>query len=289
MKDYLSLVKFAHTVFAMPFAMLGLVLGLQDTGISNRWWILFIQVLACMVFARNAAMAFNRYVDWRQDLENPRTVMREIPQGIVSPKRALAFTIMNGLLFILTTYFINSLCFLLSPVALLVILGYSYTKRFTFLCHLILGLGLGLAPVGAYLAVTAQFSEVPVLLGAAVVFWVAGFDVIYSLQDESFDRAHNLKSIPVALGSRNALRLSALLHIICTVLIFLALWSSDVKYPSLHFLHWVAGVVFTSLLIYQHSLVKPDDLSRVNLAFFTTNGIASLLFAGIVILDLLFF
>lgn len=287
MKDYLSLVKFAHTVFAMPFALLGLVLGLVDAEIGSRWWILLLQVLACMVFARNAAMAFNRYVDWKQDLQNPRTVMREIPQGIVSPKRALAFTIVNGFLFILTTYFINSLCFLLSPVALLIILGYSYTKRFTFLCHLILGLGLGLAPVGAYLAVTAQFSHIPLLLGGAVVFWVAGFDMIYSLQDESFDRDHGLKSIPVLLGGRKALQLSALLHALCAVLIVSALWSSAIRYPSLQFLHWLAGVVFIALLFYQHTLVKPHDMSRVNLAFFTMNGIASMLFAGIIILDLL--
>ncbi len=287
MKDYLSLVKFAHTIFAMPFALLGLVLGLVDAEIGSRWWILLLQVLACMVFARNAAMAFNRYVDWRQDLQNPRTVMREIPQGIVSPKRALAFTVVNGFLFILTTYFINTLCFFLSPIALLIILGYSYTKRFTFLCHLILGLGLGLAPVGAYLAVTAQFSQIPLLLGGAVVFWVAGFDMIYSLQDESFDRAHGLRSIPVLLGGSKALQLSAVLHALCAVLIASALWSSNIRYPSLQFLHWLAGVAFIALLFYQHTLVKPHDLSRVNLAFFTTNGIASLLFASMIILDLL--
>lgn len=289
-KNYLSLIKFSHTIFAMPFAMIGFFLA--ATGSTGYFGLLtqdyrlvilkFLLVIACMVFARSAAMAFNRYLDRQFDAKNPRTAIREIPAGIISADRALWFTIANAVLFIAATYFINPLCFYLSPVALMVVLGYSYTKRFTALCHLVLGLGLSLAPIGAYLAVTGYFDWLPVLFSFAVIFWVSGFDIIYALQDEEFDRSNQLHSIPAALGKKKALRVSELLHLLSTTSVVLAGLEG-------HFgaWYWIGVLVFTGMLVYQHSIVKPNDLSRVNLAFMTANGIASVVFALFVIADLL--
>lgn len=285
MQHYLSLIKFSHTIFALPFALLGFFIGLVATG-QGMPWRLLVLVLACMVFARSAAMAFNRYLDRQIDLANPRTVQREIPAGVISPRAALTFVIINSLLFIACTWFINPLCFFLSPVALLVILGYSYTKRFTFLCHFVLGLGLSLAPIGAYLATGGGFAAVPLLYSLVVLLWVSGFDIIYALQDEDFDKSMNLYSIPARLGKVGALRLSALLHVACALTLLLAGWLLVQQYPAFGWLHWSATLIFIGLLFYQHSLVKPHDLSRVNLAFFTTNGIASLVFGSLVILDI---
>src|SRR6185312_5301159 len=190
MKKYLSLVTFSHTIFAMPFAIIGFFLAVTTTSYRFDWLKLVLMIL-CMIFARNSAMAFNRYLDRNIDAQNPRTKQRDIPSGRISPGSALTFTIINCLLFIITTWFINRLCFYLSPVALLVVLGYSATKRFTALCHLILGLGLSLAPIGAYLAVTGAFNIVPLFFSFAVLCWVSGFDIIYALQDEDFDRGQN--------------------------------------------------------------------------------------------------
>jgi 4-hydroxybenzoate polyprenyltransferase len=286
MKNYLSLIKFSHTIFALPFALLGFFLGAlaADEGISPR---LFLLVILCMVFARSAAMAFNRYLDRDIDEKNPRTRDREIPSGAISPRAALFFVFLNSALFVGAAWLINSLCFHLSPLALLIILGYSYTKRFTFLCHFVLGLGLSLAPIGAYLAAGGGFDRIPLLYSAIVLLWVSGFDIIYALQDEAFDKSLRLHSIPVALGKRGALRLSAVLHVVCGVLVLLAGYWLSLRYPSLDWLHWLAAAIFVALLIYQHTLVRPHDLSRVNLAFFTTNGVASLVFGGLIILDLM--
>ncbi|HNE29280.1 MAG TPA: UbiA-like polyprenyltransferase, partial [Saprospiraceae bacterium] len=189
MKSYFSLVKFSHTIFAMPFALAGFFIATRQQGPDALNWRLLLLVVLCMVFARSAAMGFNRWLDRDIDAVNPRTRMREIPSGTIPARSALVFVLVNCLLFILTTFFINTLCFLLSPVALAVVLGYSYTKRFTWLCHFVLGLGLALAPVGAYLAVTGHFAWLPVLLGFTVLFWTAGFDIIYALQDEEFDKS----------------------------------------------------------------------------------------------------
>lgn len=285
MKHYLSLIKFSHTIFALPFAMLGFFLGMVATGQGMSWQLLLL-VLACMVFARSAAMAFNRYLDRRIDEANPRTLQREIPSGVISPRAALVFVMVNAALFIACTWLINPLCFYLSPVALLVILGYSYTKRFTFLCHFVLGLGLSLAPIGAYLATGGGFDIIPILYSIVVLLWVSGFDIIYALQDEEFDKSMELYSIPARLGKVNALRLSAVLHLICALVLLLAGLLLAAEYPSFGWLHWGAALIFIGLLLYQHTLVKPHDLSRVNLAFFTTNGIASLVFGSLVILDI---
>ena len=281
MKKYLSLIKFSHTIFAMPFALIGFFLATK----SNEFeWILLLYVVLCMIFARSAAMAFNRYIDRNIDSANSRTAqIREIPNGSIKANSALIFVIINSLLFISTTYLINSLCLALSPVALLVIIGYSYTKRFTALCHLVLGLGLALAPIGAYLAVSGNFDVVPLLFSAAVLFWVSGFDIIYSLQDQEFDKEQKLHSIPVLIGTKNALNLSKILHF----LTFSAL-SIAGSFGDFSLYYWIGFGIFTTLLIYQHILVKHNDLSRVNLAFFTANGIASLIFGSFVIFEILF-
>ncbi|MBL7883690.1 MAG: UbiA family prenyltransferase [Bacteroidia bacterium] len=279
-KNYLSLIKFSHTIFALPFAIIGYFLAITFTEKTFDLK-LFGLVILCMVFARSAAMAFNRFIDREIDEQNERTVIREIPAGIVNAKSALVFVIINCILFIATTYFINSLCFYLSPIALTVVLGYSLTKRFTALCHLILGIGLALAPIGAYLAVTGEFSWLPLFFSFAVLFWVSGFDIIYALQDEEFDRSKKLKSIPVLFGKKGALLFSTVLHIFSALFIIYA-----GIHANFNAWYWIGTTIFTGLLIYQHTLIKPSDLSKVNLAFFTTNGIASIVFAIFVLIDL---
>jgi 4-hydroxybenzoate polyprenyltransferase len=283
-KNYLSLIKFSHTIFAMPFALIGFFLGMFATGWEQTRTdlaIKFILVILCMVFARSAAMAFNRYLDRHYDALNPRTAIREIPKGIITPKNALAFTIISCLLFVTTTFFINRICFYLSPVALAVVLGYSYTKRFTSLCHLVLGLGLSLAPIGAYLAVTGVFHWLPILFSLAVIFWVSGFDIIYAMQDVEFDQSQELYSIPAVTGKTHALHISELLHLLSAASVVAA-----GKLAHFGWLYWIGVLIFTGMLVYQHSIVKPNDLRRVNIAFMTANGIASVVFAIFVIADL---
>jgi len=286
-KNYLSLIKFSHTIFAMPFAVIGFFLGVEVTspllverGLRGEAK-LFLLVILCMIFARSAAMAFNRWADKKIDSENVRTKIREIPKGIISPNNALAFVIGNCIFFVVTTFFINRICFYLSPVALIVILGYSYTKRFTPLCHLILGLGLSFAPIGAFLAVTGEFKLLPLLYSFVVLFWVSGFDIIYALQDEEFDSSQNLKSIPVLLGKKNALLFSRLLHMFSASIVLFAGY-----YAGFHLWYWIGSGIFISLHIFQQSLVKPTDLSKVTLAFATTNGIASVVFATFFLLEI---
>jgi 4-hydroxybenzoate polyprenyltransferase len=315
-KNYLSLIKFSHTIFAMPFALIGFFCGFfkfnlyqwnlnktigwgatffpykfYEEGAAhfafpafinlNPFILLFVLVLLCMITARSAAMAFNRYLDRQFDAKNPRTAIREIPAGIITEKNALYFTILMCVFFIACTFFINRICFYLSPVALFVILFYSYTKRFTFLCHLVLGIGLSLAPIGAYLAVTGEFALLPILFSIAVVCWVSGFDIIFALQDEAFDKENNLYSMPSVLGKVKALHISELLHTIAALAICFAGY-----YGHFGWLYWIGATVFCGMLIYQHLIVKPNDLSRVNIAFMTANGIASVVFAVFVIADM---
>ncbi len=290
-KNYLSLVKFSHTIFAMPFALIGFSLGVvQSKSITNAvsWYLhygfKFFLVLICMVTARSAAMGFNRYLDRSFDAKNPRTAIREIPAGIISANSALRFVMLSSVIFVVSTFFINTICFALSPVALFVILFYSYTKRFTALCHLVLGLGLSLAPIGAYLAVTGKFDVLPILFSLSVIFWVSGFDVIFALQDVAFDQSQQLYSIPAVLGKAKGLRISEVLHIVSAACVITAGF-----YGHFHWLYWLGVTVFIALLVYQHAIVKPNDLSKVNLAFMTANGIASVVFAVFVIADLVFF
>ena len=302
-RKYLSLVKFSHTIFAMPFALIGFALGVMalpkipgvkapaeawDTPLErfalffSHQWHLFLLVVLCMIFARSAAMAFNRYLDRRFDAQNPRTAVREIPAGIISARSALLFTILMCAGFIAATAFINPICFALSPVALAVVLGYSYTKRFTAFCHLVLGLGLSLAPIGAYLAVTGVFAVLPILFSVAVICWVSGFDIIYALQDEEFDRQQGLFSIPSRLGKSKALNVSRMLHVLSAGCIIAAGLTGGFG-P----IYAAGALVFCGMLIYQQSIVRPNDLSRVNLAFMTANGIASVVFSIFVITDIL--
>ena len=289
----------------MPFALIGFCIGAQQElriwmtsmyrdYIPSSWrvyypdeetrkplWLIFILIILCMVFARSAAMAFNRYLDRTFDAKNPRTAIREIPSGVISANNALIFTIISCALFLVTCAFINKICFYLSPIALFVVLGYSYTKRFTPLCHLILGLGLSLAPIGAYLAVTGRFDLLPILFSLTVLFWVSGFDIIYALQDEEFDKANKLYSIPAWLGKTKGLRVSVGLHFLSAAcLLYAGLLG------GFGLLYWIGAAIFIGMLVYQHSIVKPNDLKRVNLAFMTANGIASVVFAIFVIADL---
>jgi len=277
---YFSLVKFAHTIFAMPFAMIGYFLGVvnADAGFS---WQTFLLVILCMIFARNAAMGFNRYSDRSIDAKNPRTEGREIPSGVIKPSAALIFVIVNAGAFIIACRFLNLLAFYLSPIALLVVLGYSLTKKYTSLCHFILGIGLSLAPAGAYLAVTGTFAWLPVMFSFVVLLWSGGFDIIYALQDKNFDVRERLHSIPAWLGIRRALYFSAVVHVIAGALVVFIGFFHD-------FGLWYAtgAAIFLFLLMYQHLIVKPNDLSRVNAAFFTSNGIASVIFAAFTILDM---
>jgi 4-hydroxybenzoate polyprenyltransferase len=278
--NYMSMVKFSHTVFAMPFALTGFSFAVLGTG--NHFSIrLLLLIILCMVLARNAAMGFNRVADSRFDALNPRTSNREVPSGKISTRAATIFVISNAILFIIATGFINRLSLFLSPVALLVILGYSFTKRFTWLCHFILGLGLSLAPIGAYISVTGTFALVPVLYSLIVLTWVSGFDIIYALQDDEFDRSNRLHSLPAVTGRKRALRISIVVHIITFIMVIAAGYFG--KGGSLF---WVGASIFTLLLVYQHTIVRHDDLSKVSLAFGATNGFASILFALFVILDL---
>lgn len=277
-KDYFSLVKFAHTAFALPFALIGYTLGVLVAGFDP--WTL-VGVLACMVFARNAAMGFNRVIDRRFDIRNPRTAGREIPAGKISVRAGKWFVILNSAAFIAVAATFNWLTLALSPLVLVVVLGYSYTKRFTALCHMVLGLGLAIAPSAAYIAVTGTLTITPVCISVLVLTWVSGFDIIYALQDAGFDREERLHSVPAALGVRGALWVSVLLHIVTVVMVVVV--GSLLGNGALY---WTGAAVFLGLLVYQHLIVRPADLSRIGAMFGLTNGLASIAYATFVILCL---
>lgn len=282
---YLSLIKFSHTVFALPFALIGFHLAYfkyQPPDVITK----FILVILAMVFARSSAMAFNRYIDREIDGKNPRTKDREIPSGKISKQAAILFILISTLGFITTTFFINKLCFYLSPIALLVILGYSFTKRFTWLCHYVLGLGLALAPIGAYLTISGEFDSLTIIFGCCVFFWVGGFDIIYALQDASFDASLQLKSIPAQFGISNAIIVSRISHLLSSLWLFFGVFLLNHQYTSIGWLSWLAFIFFILLLIRQHLLVSVKDLSKINQAFFTTNGMASVILGSFIILDL---
>ena len=285
MRDYLSLVTFSHTIFALPFALIGFTLGVLSPAGAFSWADLVFVVL-CMVTARSAAMGFNRLVDADYDRANARTATRDIPAGRISRRAAALFIAGNVAVFVLSAYLLNRLCFLLSPVAIAVVLGYSYTKRFTWLCHLILGVGLALAPIGSYVAVTGQFSVDTVLLGAVVLAWVAGFDIVYALQDLSFDREVGLRSIPTRFGESRSFNLARVLHVLSFGLLVVVSWRLVAEYPGARVGICVACVLFGVALAYQHRLVRPGRLDLIDRAFFTTNGVASVVYAAVLIGDL---
>ena len=279
-RDYFSLVKFSHTLFAMPFALLGYFTAAKGDNYGFSGWTLILVVL-CMVFARNAAMGFNRYADKKIDFINPRTANREIPSGIISPRSVLLFVIINSLLFIAAAAMINRLTLFLSPVALAVILGYSLTKRFTSLSHLFLGLSLSLSPIGAYIAVSGKFALVPVIYGLVVITWVSGFDIIYSLQDALFDKQNKLYSIPASVGEKKALTISILLHLLSVIFVTVAgmLTGSGLIY-------YLGVVLFTAILIVEHIIVRPGRTDKINLAFATFNSMAGIIFSSLAIISL---
>ncbi len=266
-KNILDMIKFPHTVFALPFALTSAIIaarGIPDG--KTLFWI-----LVAMVGARSGAMAFNRWADAEIDALNPRTKNRHIPRGKIKKEHALMFSIASYALLVIAAYNLNPLCFYLSPVAIVVTAGYSYTKRFTWASHLILGLSLSMAPIGAWIAVKGDIEMPAILLGLAVLFWVAGFDVLYALQDIDFDRKYGLHSIPRFLGIRASLWVARLFHLL-TVLFLIAVKNST---PYLDGLFTIGVAVAACILIYEHSLVKPDDLSKLDVAFFNMNGYLS--------------
>ncbi len=280
---YFRLVKFSHTIFAMPFALMAFAYALWSTEAEFSWWLL-LQVVLCMVFARNVAMGFNRWADRKFDAENPRTANREIPSGQISPRKALAFVTINALLFIVTACTINTLTAILSPVALAVVMFYSYCKRFTSLAHLVLGLSLGIAPAGAYIAVTGTLTFAPCLLSLLVLTWCGGFDIIYALQDAEFDRARGLHSIPSRFSVATSLYISIALHCISIVALF-----AFANYLPQSWLLWCGIVLFSAILVTEHILVTPKKQRSIGIAFGTLNGLASLTLAVFVIANILIF
>lgn len=285
---YAHLVKFSHTIFAMPFAMLAFVYAVKTSGVAaggnSPWWwaTLLVQVVLCMVFARNVAMGFNRWADRDIDAKNPRTADREIPAGKISARAALWFVIINALLFVGVASTINFLTALLSPVALGVVMFYSYCKRFTSLAHMVLGLSLGIAPVGAYIAVTGEFALEACILSLVVITWTSGFDIIYALQDRDFDREQGLHSIPAKFSPAQALAISIALHAVSIVsLVWFATYLPSSVWA------WAGVAAFAAILCLEHILVTPTRTRHIGIAFGTLNGLASMTLAVLVIIGLL--
>lgn len=270
------MIKFSHSIFAMPFALAAFFLAARRGGFDPEK---LLWVIVAMVGARSAAMGFNRWIDAEIDAKNPRTAMRELPRGALSKSQVLAFVVVASATLVLAAWRLNPLCFALSPVALFVVFGYSYTKRFTMLSHFVLGLSLAIAPVGAWLAVRGQFELTPVPMSLAVLFWVGGFDILYSCQDVDFDRAESLHSIPARLGVLRALLVARISH----VLAILSLVAVALVEP-LHSSYFVGLLLIAALFLYEHSLVRADDLSKIDAAFFTVNGWIGLLYLVTVLL-----
>ncbi|MBQ2374044.1 MAG: UbiA family prenyltransferase [Alistipes sp.] len=287
-EKYARLVKFSHTIFAMPFALMSFVYAVktspEDSNFSNPyWWVkLLVQVVLCMVFARNVAMGFNRWADRKIDARNPRTATREIPAGVISARAALWFVVANAVLFIAVAASINWLTAALSPVALLVVMAYSYCKRFTSLAHMVLGLSLAIAPVGAYIAVRGEFALVPCVLALLVMTWCGSFDIIYALQDREFDKQEGLHSIPSKFSVKTSLNISIALHVVTLAALawFVYLMPQSVWV-------WIGAVIFAAIIILEHILVTPSRQRNIGIAFGTLNGLASTMLAVFVIIGLL--
>lgn len=278
LKTILEMIKFEHTIFALPFAIMSAFLAAETLpSWSKLGWI-----LVAMVGARSCAMSFNRLADAEIDTQNPRTKRRAIPAGLLRKSEVWVFTIFSSLLLVVAAYQLNPLAFKLSPVALATVMLYSYTKRFTSMSHLWLGLSLSIAPIGAWIAIKGQFDVLPLLLGLAVMLWTAGFDIIYACQDLDFDRRRGLYSIPAQFGIYAALWISTALHVI-TVILLVVIWHVS----PLGLIYLVGVGLVSAILIYEHAIVKPHDLSRVNLAFFTLNGAVSLILMFLTVADVL--
>lgn len=279
LKIILEMIKFEHTVFALPFAFTGALLAADGL---PTWGQVFWITMA-MVGARSAAMGFNRWADRKIDAENPRTKDRALPRGLVTPAQVTVFTVVSSLALIFAAYMLNQLSWYLSPVALAIVFFYSYTKRFTFLSHAFLGLAISLAPIGAWIAITGKLEAPALVLGAAVLFWLLGFDVLYALQDQAFDRKAGLHSIPQRFGTGRSLWISRMSHAITMALLF---WLSALLPRGCYFLTGV--IIALCLIIYEHILVKKDDLSKLNMAFFNMNGYISVTIFLFTLLDVLF-
>ena len=274
----LEMIKFEHTVFALPFAIMSAFIASGGIPpLTKLGWI-----LVAMVGARSCAMAFNRLADAEIDSENPRTSMRAIPAGLITKASVWVFTLVSAGLLVVSAWRLNPLAFALSPVALAVIMGYSYTKRFTSLSHFWLGLALSISPVGAWIAIKGQFAWTPIVLCFVVLLWTAGFDIIYACQDANFDKKHGLHSIPARIGIRWALWLSSIVHVIAVLLLFCIPLLTE-----LGLFYYIGVGIVVCIFIYEHAIVKPNDLSRVNLAFFTLNGMISLVLMALSIADIL--
>ena len=279
LRPWFHFIRFSHTLFALPFAAIGYTIGVRDLGVFH--WQPLLAILLCMITNRNAAMAFNRLVDATIDAKNPRTAEREIPKGVISRRGATLFVLLNVILFVLSCAFLNRLVLYLSPVALLIVLGYSLTKRFTWLCHYILGIGLALAPIGAYLGVTGTFDSTTLLLGLGVLFWVGGFDIIYAMQDADFDAKHHLYSIPSYFGTRRAWHIVYSSHILAMIFF---------TYATLSTHHWLPLLglgLFGAILLYQH--ITLCRKGNIDARFMLLNGLNSLLFGVIFVLALTLF
>lgn len=279
LKVFLEMIKFEHTLFALPFAGMGALLA--EKRIPGGHDLLWITV--AMVGARTAAMSLNRLIDRRLDARNPRTAGRALPKGLLGAREVWLYVLLSLLLLLYAAYQLTPLAFYLSPLAVVALFGYSYTKRFTWTCHLVLGAVLAIAPVGSWIAITGQFHLAPLLLGAGVLFWVAGFDLIYACDDYEFDLKEGLYSIPARFGIKRALYISAVFHVIAPLFFLLA--GLVLNLGALYF----AGVaVSVGILFYQHTLVRPDDLSRAGIAFFNLNGTLSVVMFVFTLCDIFF-
>ena len=279
MGEFGRMIRLSHSVFALPFALAGAVLAAKTHGIE---WQQLAWIVIAMVSARSAAMGFNQLADRGMDARNPRTSSRSLPMGRIAPRTVAVLVGVCGALFVFSAYQLNPLCLKLSPLALLVILSYSYFKRFTWATHLFLGLALGIAPVGAWIAVTGSIDPAPLWLCAAVLTWVAGFDIIYACQDYAFDVTHGVHSIPRSIGIRPALLTARLLHV-ATALALLAVY----QVFELHALYLIGTTLAIGILVYEHTLVKSDDLSKIDVAFFNSNGLISVVYFAFLLGDIL--
>ena len=282
-KVFLEMIKFEHTLFALPFAYLGMVLGSYEKFNHLPTWGQFFWITLAMVGARSAAMALNRLIDNVVDGLNPRTKMRAIPQGKLSIKETIVFVTASLLVFIVATLQLSPLAIKLLPIALIVLVFYSYTKRFTWLCHFILGGAIGLAPVGAWVAVTNELSFASVVLYIIVLLWTAGFDIIYATQDIDFDREYGLFSIPQRFGIKNALIIARITHGVTVIGLICFYFLVNVG------IWYIIGIIIANFILhYEHSIISPTDLSRLNTAFFTMNGVLSVIIFVFTFIDVLF-
>lgn len=280
-KIFMEMIKFEHSIFALPFAFAGAILGAVAVDGRLPLWSEIAYIVMAMVGARSAAMGLNRLIDKAIDARNPRTSTRALPAGLLGTKEVVLFIIVSFALLFFAAYQLNPLAVKLLPIAVFMLVFYSYTKRFTWLCHVVLGMAIALGPLGGWVAVTGQVDGVAMLLFAAVALWTAGFDIIYACQDSEFDRKERLHSIPARFGNRRALAIARVFHVLTVVLFLVLFFISPLGWI------YLAGVVIAALLLlYEHRLVKPDDLSKVNMAFFTMNGVLSIVIFAAVFFDL---